>query len=675
MKTGFYPKLAWSGIHKNRQLYFPYILTCICMVAMYYIVSFLSMSETVQKLPGGENIMTMLGLGGWIILIFALIFLFYTNSFISRRRTKEFGLYNILGMGKRNIAIILFWENLTVCAVSLVGGGMIGVIMSKLAELGFVNAMKGSVDYDLSISWEALLNSVGFFAIIFFLIFIKSVLRVSISNPVELLRSENAGEKPPKANFVLGILSVIILASAYYIAVSIEDPVSALGWFFIAVIMVILGTYLLFISGSVMFCRVLQRNKNYYYKPNHFVSVSSMVYRMKRNGAGLASICVLATMVLVILSSTTCLFFGAEDALRARFPREINVIAYFDEMNDENVKKARAETVKTFNEYGIEPKNVMDVRFASLMGMINGDRITAIGEANSLTGIYQVYIIPIEDYNSFMNQNEVLSKDEVLVYTDGFDYNKATLQIEKGSTFKVKKHLESFMQSAINDVLSDVTPSLFIVVPDLNSALKGLEGMTNFNGDRIFSLSWKYSADTGLNAEKQSRLNESLTENIRSVKKDETNKIKLFYCNSREENRGDYYGNFGGMFFLGIILSIIFIFAAVLIIYYKQITEGFEDQARFEIMQKVGMTKKEIRRSINSQLLTVFFMPLVFSALHLAFAFPMIRKLLLLFALNNVKLFALTTIISFLIFALFYTIVYRITSNAYYNIVSGAKKD
>lgn len=303
MKKGFYSRLAWTGMRKNKKLYTPYILTCIGMVMMFYIVSFLAGSDVLKSMAGGDVMQSILGLGCGVIGVFALIFLFYTNSFLIRRRKKEFGLYNILGMGKWNLARVLFWESLIIAAISLVAGLFAGIALSKFAELGMVNVLEGTASFSMSIAPAAILQTIGLFAVIFFLILLNTLRQIHLTNPIKLLHSESTGEKPPKANWFIALAGAVILAGAYYLAVSIEEPMEALMSFFVAVIMVIVATYMLFMAGSVAVCRILQKKKKYYYKTNHFVSVSSMLYRMKRNGAGLASICILCTMVLVMVSS------------------------------------------------------------------------------------------------------------------------------------------------------------------------------------------------------------------------------------------------------------------------------------------------------------------------------------------------------------------------------------
>lgn len=672
MKALFYPRLAWTGIKNNRRLYLPYILTCIGMVAMFYIMLSLSTGVFLDKMRGGTTLGSVLGLGAGVIGFFAVLFLFYTNSFLIRRRKKEFGLYNILGMGKRNIARVLFSETLILAAVSLVFGLILGAALSKLAELGLAYFVESDAGYDFTVYPTAMGYTVLLFVCIFLLLFFKSVGQVGLSNPVELLHSESVGEKPPKANWVFGVLGIVILAAAYYISVTIEQPVAALGWFFIAVLMVIAATYLLFIAGSVLLCRILQKNRSYYYKPNHFVSVSSMVYRMKRNGAGLASICILITMVLVMISSTSCLYFGKEDVLREQYPHDFNFTVDFgalDEVTQENIDKTKA---------GIDA--FMDKNGGISFGICGkSDRVT--GELRD--GVFYMgddvydpehstflYIIDLADYNRNVGSSYRLNDGEALVFASSRTYDHDTIRIEGGREYKVVKSDGSIDFARDTNMLG--FSAVYIVVPDFYSSAEDLLQAAEKQGVSQPWLQWRYQFDSPADHDKQVKITSELFSAAAEITAETAS--DGFGLGSMASARDDFYSTFGGLFFLGIMLSIVFIFAAVLIIYYKQISEGYEDQSRFEIMQKVGMTKRDIRKSINSQMLTVFFLPLLFAVVHLAFAFPMIYKLLMLFGLDNLGLLLFTAGISALVFALFYAIVYRVTSNAYYSIVSGAKQ-
>ena len=474
MKKGLYYRLAWTGIRKNRKLYLPYLLTCIGMVMMFYIVSFLTTSQTLTSMPGGDTTQSILTLGCGVIGFFSLLFLFYTNSFLIRRRKKEFGLYNILGMGKRNLARVLIWEGFLIAVISIAAGLFLGILFSKLAELCMVNILSADVTFSMSVDLGSIVQTLLLFAVIFLLILLNSLRQIHLSKPIELLQSENMGEKPPRSNWLLAIVGMVILAGAYYLAVTIENPVSALVWFFVAVIMVILATYLLFISGSVAICRLLQKKKNYYYKTSHFVSISSMVYRMKRNGAGLASICILCTMVLVMLSSTVCLYSGAENSLRSRYPRNINLdlatTGDVDSLQSKSVEEVKTLSAQVLSEYGQELQNVLDYRVASFAGYLNGDTVEL--DTSSLlsfqlseySNVWQIFIVPLEDYNRLMEQEESLNPGEALIYTTKTGYGSDTITIGDTETLQIRKKVADFADNGVDAM--QIVPSLYLFVPN-----------------------------------------------------------------------------------------------------------------------------------------------------------------------------------------------------------------
>ena len=680
MKTALYPRLAWDGLRKNKRLFTPYLLTCICMVMMFYILSFLGSPETCALLPRGSNTTgKILNLGSFVIFVFSAIFLYYTNSFLVRRREREFGLYNVLGMNKRNLARIVTWESLITAVLSLVLGLALGIVLSKLAELGLVNMLGGDINYRIRIDVDSLTRALGLYAIIFAVIWLSTVVRVGRSSAVALLRSESVGEKPPKANWLLGLAGVVILAAAYYLAVSITNPLDAIVWFFVAVLLVIIGTYLLLVAGSVLLCRVLQKNKKYYYRPEHFVSVSSMAYRMKRNGAGLASVCIIATMILVMISSSSCLYFGAEDAVMTRFPRETNITLNAEntaQLEDANLDIYRKSIADYAAEHDIPVKNVQDYRFINLSGFLDGDTAQCYyrraGALVSYADIRDFYIISAKDYAAKTGETVSLADDEALLLTNKCSYDRGTLTLSMENvshTWRVKSvQSGSIVPPSVGGLVAQIT----LVVNDPSAAVEGFR--TRDEDDMtLLRFEWIYGFDTGLDDEASIEFEFDLTSVIGQLVPETDNEnfgYSYLMTNSRGGASEDFYGSYGALFFIGIMLTLVFMLAAVLILYYKQISEGYEDQKRFEIMQKVGMTKKEIRRSIDSQLLTVFFLPLLLAGVHLAFAFPMIRRLLELFSLYNVGLFVTTTLVSFGAFALLYTIVYRLTAKAYYNIVS-----
>lgn len=676
MSRSIYVKLAWTGIRKNKRLYLPYILTCVGMVMMYYIVCFLSVSPILATIPGGDVVLWMLQLGTWVVGFFALIFLFYTNSFLMRRRKKEFGLYNILGMGKRNLARILIWENLIIAFIAVAGGLIAGILFSKVAELGMVNILSADVSFSLTVDLQTIWSVLGLFSVIFLLIFLNSLRQIHLSKPIELLRSENVGEKPPRANWVLAVLGVLLLGGAYWLAVTIQDPVSALVWFFVAVLMVIVATYFLFIAGSVSLCKLLQKKKKYYYKPNHFVSVSSMVYRMKRNGAGLASICILCTMVLVMLSSTVCLYVGKEENLRTRYPRNIIVNAIVEDpafLHSEAQTQLCEKFEQAVQENGQQPENILNyacVSFGACIkdGVIDTDLFYADASMSDFEDLWQIFVFSIEDYNRIMNLQQTLSDGQVLMYTTKQQYSQSTLTIGDMAPLAVQQATEGFIGNNIDAM--QIFPSMFLFVSDFDSMAQTLTSLPGANGENLAELQWVYGFDLSCDSQEQIEIYQSVKNVMQQSGYPDSQTLSYVRCDSAAQDRDSFFGLHGGFFFLGILLGIVFVFAAVLIMYYKQVSEGYEDQARFDIMQKVGMTKREIRRSVNSQVLTVFFLPLITAGVHLAFAFPLVYKLLMLFGLINLKLLILVTVICYLIFALFYMLVYRITSGAYYSIAS-----
>lgn len=677
MKTLFYPRLAWSGIRKNKELYIPYLLTCMGMVMMFYIVSYLHTSMLLKTIYGGTTLTIVMALGRFVIGVFSIVFLFYTHSFLIRRRKKEFGLYSILGMNKRNLARIMIWESLMVAVIALVTGLASGVLFSKLAELLMNCILQGDVNYSLRINPISIRQTIILYLLIFFLILLVTLCQIRVADPIQLLRSENVGERPPKANWFLAVVGLILLGSAYYLAVSIEDPVSALGWFFIAVLLVIGGSYLLFISGSVALCRLLQKNKRYYYQTNHFVSVSSMVYRMKRNGAGLASICILSTMVLVMLVSTVCLYGGIEGTLRARYPRNImtdNSTDSWEELQENQMNAARTAMEQVVTAHGLSMENVLDYSCVTFSGLIH-DGVIETGASDTFTfnldsysDIWQIFVVPLSDYNRLMGVQESLQPGELLIYTSKADYPWESLQIAGVEGCWQVRKVRDFMGNGIDAM--QIIPSLFLIAEDVGSVAKSMENFADFYGGRLLYYRWLYGFDLDCPYEEQGTIFWEINGVLKQLELDGSPINFTGECVA--QNRNDFYETFGGLFFLGIMLGIVFVFAATLIMYYKQISEGYEDQGRFEILQKVGMTRKEIKRSINSQVMTVFFLPLLVAGVHLSFAFPFINRLLMLVGFFNTRLLIEVSVAAYLLFGVGYLVLYRITSRAYYHLVGGA---
>ncbi|MGI5883691.1 MAG: FtsX-like permease family protein [Candidatus Spyradocola sp.] len=674
---GLYRRLAWSGVTKNRKFYLPYLLTCTGMTTMYYILAFLANSEILLSFRGGEILRTILVLGCFVMAVFALIFLFYTNSFLIRRRKREFGLYNVLGMGKRHLAGVVIWEALFLAGISLGAGLFLGILLSKTAELGMVRLVATQTDFRMRIEVPAIRETIAVFGILHLLLLLNSLRQIHRTNPLALLQSESAGEKPPKANWVLALLGAVLLGCAYALAVSIEEPISALLWFFVAVILVILGTYLLFIAGSVAACRLLQKNKRYYYKTNHFVSLSSMLYRMKRNGASLASICILCTMVLVMVSSTVCLYIGAEDSLLARYPRSIVLETELGGLDAEETALAKAVqdfVLDTAEQSGQEVSNEIDYRIAGASVYLQGSEADFPGTVPiSNRTLWELRIVPLEDYNRITGESAALSDGQALFFTtQNAAYPFDSITLPSATTLEIAGRADRFLPTG-ND-MANLSPVLYLFVPNFEEVVAPLLSFETDYGVYPMGLTAYFGFDVSGNDPAQIALYNEIESGLESLDLSSASAAFHVDCSCRVEQREGFYSLYGGLFFLGILLGIVFLFAAVLMIYYKQISEGYEDQSRFDIMQRVGMTRREIRKSINSQILTVFFLPLLMAGIHLGFAFPLIYRMLMLFGVWNLRLLILTTGIGYLLFAVLYTAVYRITSGAYYGIVSGAKR-
>lgn len=669
-----YPRLAATGVRKNSRTYLPYILTCSGMIMMFYIVAFLRRNSFVAEMKGGGQMQILLAFGCVVMVIFSAIFIFYTNSFLIRGRKKEFGLYNILGMGKRNIAQILIWETVFVYISSLIVGNGCGMLFSKLAELFLIHIMKADVDYEFAPDFGAVRLAALWYAIIFLLILFNALRQIHLTNPIELMKSENTGEKPPKSNLFLTVPGVLLLGGAYYMAVTIKNPLSAIFAFLIAVIMVILATYMLFIAGSVSVCRILQKNKGYYYKTNHFVSVSSMVYRMKRNGAGLASICILSTMVLVTLSSTICLYTGEERMLRERYPRDITVNIYSIEEKDVALIKGFADAA--LKKYGETAKDEIEYPYISISGVFEGDNVTLdptdlnfnFSDASTIT------LIPIENYNKIMGENISLAKDEVIVTGTKSDYAFDMINIKELGSFRVAGKAKDFIFKG--DSAAIMNSEIYLFVSDIDVIKEVYEKQLEvYDRKYASSLHNYYGFDLDCDEEKQVSILEEIYFSTAQYQKDLHDAGKSgewfgYRIESKASDKYEFFALYGGLFFLGMIFGIVFTFAAALIMYYKQISEGYEDKARFDILQKVGMTKREIKRSINSQVLTVFFLPLISAGIHMAFAFPIVSRLLMLFGLTDTAFFAVVTLLCFGVFSAMYIMVYLVTSRSYYTIVS-----
>ena len=663
MKLSLYARLAAQNIRKSRRLYVPYLLSGICMVMIFYVLSALTYDPALLSMSGGVEMALLLALGVVVMALFSTLFLLYTSSFLMKQRSRELSLYNMLGLGKRHIVCIVFFETLF-CAGICIGAGLaLGVLSSKAFQLSLLRLMGSPVSPDFTVAPSLLGTTALSFLAVFLLIFLRGAVSVLRSNPVELMRKSRAGEKPPRANAIKALLGIAMLAAGYVLALRVRNALSAFTMFFIAVLLVIGGTFECFSSASVFFLRLLQGNKNYYYKPNHFISVSSMRYRMKRNGTSLAVICILSTMVLVILSCVTCLYAGTQDMLMTQYPRQFEFSCRTSglpaaDMLSAPIKRALAAE-------GLTPENVYAYRSISVAGQLDGDNVLADRDETlvEMDNIVAITAIPLADYNAMCGTSYTLAPGEALATGSLLPRLHGSITLFGSLSYTLAATDIPLPPDATGDF--DVVEALLLILPDEASFLELIAAQQAVYGEKSSNTITTYAFDTALPAGEQSALGDRLAQAMQEAGLN-------VYRTVREDDRADFEGLTAGFLFLGVMLSAAFLCATVLSMYYKQITEGYEDQARFDVMRKVGLSLRMIRQSINSQILTVFFLPLIVAGVHLAFAFPMLTKLLMVFGLFNTRLFITTVLVSFDVFSLLYVLVYLITSRTYYRIVSGA---
>lgn len=677
-KPLLYPKLAWQGIRKNAETYLPYLLMGILMVGVSYIMNYLTRPALMGALSMGGTTLMVLQMGKIVISVFSVIFLYYCNSFLIRRRMKEFGLYNILGMGKGNIARVMLWETLLTALLVFAGGLLLGLSLSRLVEMALINLLHADYTvpmelfYPDGVTWVLLL-----FGGIYVLILLANLLRMRLSNPVALLKSENTGEKPPKANWFFGLIGLLILLSAYYVAAVSQSPLEALIFFFIAVLMVIVATYLLLVSGSVTLCRMLRRNKRYYYQTRHFISVSAMAYRMKRNGAGMATICILCTMVLVILTSTVCLYGGTDSMVDAICPQDINLTIGLEARDgEENWKRLDAMqqmALDVTEEMGLTPENITSQRALVATGKVQNGDYGIITDADSLkANVLELTVYPLSVYEQATGETVTLADRELLYASFKTNETFSSMSFYGSAPYRMIRAEKELPKRLLSADYRSAWGCLVVFTNDAEAfrrEITALVGEKSGEAMMMDRLSLHFDLDSEADTDTQEKLVKTLRSEAMKSTGNDFYGMSSLSVDTRLLCRMDYLSLFGGLFFLGMVLGPLFSIAAVLIMYYKQICEGYEDAERFAVMRKVGLTDAEIRRSVNSQVLTVFFAPLLMAGLHMLFAMPMIRLILGAFGLHNDSLFYGIGIASYVVFAVIYALMYLLTSRRYYRIV------
>ena len=663
MNKVFYPKLAFLNLKKNHKTYVPYLFTCILTVMLFYALSAIGMNSGMEQIRGGTSIGTVME---WVTALtggFSLIFLFYTNSFLIKQRKKELGLYQVMGMDKKNLSLMMLWETLITAVVSLGAGLLLGLALGKLLFLIFLKIIHFPVPLDFAVEPEPLLQTVRLFLAVFLINLLWNLFRVARSGITELVGASRAGEKEPRGKWLLALLGLASLGSGYYIAQTADSPLKAVNVFFLAVIFVVIGTYLLFMTGSIVLLKALKKNKNYYYKAKHFTAVSGMLYRMKQNAAGLANICIMSTVVIVVLSVCVCLYAGIEDSMKNQFPKDVSV--GIPDGSDEARTEASRLIRETAEETGVKVTGELGYRSFLLPCMLRGD--TAMfgnamdyGDEEGFTDSYRgMVLIPLEDYNAVTGGDETLQQGEALIYAPEDEYAYDTILLGD-VPYTVKKVLDNVSLVA-DGTMSSVVGMFYVILPDVNS---------------VDSLAQEY----GFSSEELNHAGYDAWFDLEGDAGDKENMVRLLGEKLAEENPGSYvqykedyrqstYVMNGGALFMGIFVGALFLISTVLVIYYKQISEGYDDRENFQLMQKVGMDRREVRRTIRSQILAVFFLPLLGAFLHVAFAFRVMTMLLAVMYVLNVPLFLACTAGVTAVFTLFYVVVYLLTSREYYRIV------
>ena len=666
MSKMFYPRLAAQNIRKNGQTYISYMITCILTIAMFYIMASLTTAPEMDQFFGGRDVRLFLYYGEWTIGIFAFIFLFYTHSFIVKRRKREFGLYNILGMEKKHIAIVLLYETLYCALISFALGIGLGLALYKLAQLLLLKLVHIPVQMGFYISGTTIKNTLLLFGIIFLLTFLNTLRQLHLSSPIELLRGGQVGEKEPKARILLVLLGLACLGGGYYISITATSPLETVGLFFVAVILVIVGTYCLFTSITIAVLKALRKNKKYYYNPNHFTFVSGMLYRMKQNAVGLANICILSTMVLVMLSTSIMLYVSMEDLIRTSYPR--NIMIDITDIETKDAPAVEAYIDQVIEQQNIQPLELQRFSQTTLMMTREGNQFLFDSDRNfySNSQATVINLMTLDDYNRINGDHRTID-DPQDVYIYGIHGDDLGDTIHLGDiTLNILETLPKFDIADTN--VKYMIENYYVIVKDADTLTQLTATIPQ---DLSYGLrEYCYFFDLDMDKEGQIEVFKNLNAALFEQPDPNAPIALVGHVSSSEDSRDSFYSLYGGLLFIGIFLGALFLMATVLIIYYKQLTEGYEDQSRFEIMQNVGMSKREVKKTIHSQVLSVFYLPLGMACVHTAFAFPIVSRLLTLLNMTNTRLFILGIVGTVIVFAIFYTIIYAMTAKTYYKIVA-----
>jgi putative ABC transport system permease protein len=656
----FYTKLALTNLKKNGKAYFPYLFTCVITVVMFYVMYAIGLNKGLDEMSGAGALKTILMWSTVITAIFSAVFLFYTNSFLVKQRKKEFGLYQVLGMDKMNLTKMMAWESTITAAASIIAGVLLGILLGRLMFLILLKMIHFSVPLKFAVEPKAVFGTIILFMAIFVVTYVSNLLQVQKANPVDLLHGQNQGEREPRTKWLLTLVGILCLGGGYYIAQTTESPLAAISQFFIAVILVIIGTYALFTAGSIALLKYLKKKKTFYYQTRHFTSISGMIYRMKQNAVGLSNICIMSTVVLVLLSVSVSLYAGMEDVMKIGFPMDFRAQTY--NIEQENITKERQIIDEETRKAGVDVIDRISYRAGIFTGVWNKEvnQMQFMGISADMSDASKEYrsveLIPLSDYNEMEQSDLTLKTGEVFVYMPGENLDTSHIQLNDRD-YQVKHILKNMKLEKRNN--SAVIKTVYVIMENIEE-IKGLrEQLKDKDAPGM-----QYTDMFNLKGNEKETLNA-----MESMKERMSNEVPEGYADSRQAISQEFYAVYGGFLFLGIFVGSLFLMATVLIIYYKQISEGYDDRSRYQIMQKVGMSHKEVKSSIRSQVLTVFFLPLGAAVLHVAVAFKAVTKLLAVMNLVNVQLFFMCTLGTIVIFAVFYAGVFGITSREYYKIV------
>ena len=670
MHKGIFSRLAKQNIRNNKSTYIPYMITCIFCIAMIYMMEFLRDCPTLdQAVRQADEVRMIVFTGEIVVEIFCIIFLIYSNSFLMKRRQKEIGLYNILGLERNHIGIVMFLETIITSIGSLAGGIAAGIIGSKLALLLLLKLLHIPSVLGFYISVKGIFTCLFMFGIIFLMILFLNLAKIHLSRPVELLRGNNTGEKEPVAKWLMALIGFICLGAGYYLAVTTESPIKAITIFLLAVILVMAGTYLLFTAGSIVILKFLRRRKSFYYRTGNFISISGMLYRMKQNAIGLASICILSTGVLLMISMTVSIYFGMNDIMLNRYPYDVDMSV--TSISEDECQTAIEAFEKAIADNKVPVEKSVEEIYLDIVCSKNGDQIL-IKPANTIRNSDSVLVLSLLDqaeYERLTGISANLNDGEIFAWYPSA-VQKDSVTVDE-TEFTVKKWLDKNPLTCGEDAVSDnavlvVTDEDFKKFDDMRTEM--YKGVSSAPAGEDLTLHLGLDI-TGSETDKID-FGTPVMEVVKDLKKNGgLSENSWITSGIRQQEYESYYADNGSLLFIGIFLGSLFLMGTAMIIYYKQISEGYEDQKRFEIMQKVGLSRREVRSSVRRQILMVFFLPLLMAMLHITMAFPMIRRMLLLFGMTNTKLFIGCTTGTVLIFAVVYGLIYLMTARSYYHIV------